>query len=539
MARELTYRVSLKADTSGARDVSSAFSSMDRHAGELSQSFVAVQGATRGSILGMANMVRQIGFLATAAKGLQAAMGWIGLALGILQAAWGIFSDKQKKAAAELKEATDAMSAAQKRLNDVMAAAKAPSYEPQIKALRDLADAYSMAESAAARLNDIQDKLAAAESGKRIAQIERLAAIEARDVEDPRERARIEFGAKREAAGIQYHADLDALDREMAAKRESLERLESIHQGLKYERGRDQRYPTPLKEAEAEKAAAERRLARAKKRVSTEEPPSAGGIEAWSAKYIWGRGKGKKANDVEDVNAVTRATEALAKAEERVARLQKDADTVQTERNRKIKEMGSQIEAARKEMEVFSDRREELGAKFTATEQSEWSAYLSADQKMRDAEAEKIRQQSVRAEAKRQEEAVTASAEQKQESIKQRTEAASAEYNQALNDEQRLRARILSPSTRRAQDREARSAEKEELRLEKSLERARSSRGRGKWKDDVEQYWSARITAAQKRDQLKQLEQDSMRAQVESKVELGKIRKFLEKNLQLAGPGRT
>ena len=174
--KSLDYKISFAADTSGARVAADALGDLSGRAGmsagalgELSsrsgvmqQAFMGTRMAAEGNVASFFSLARAIRGVATAASGLTAALGVIGMLLAVASVLWQQYKSRQDEAAKSIQEATEKLASAQQRLNDVIMATKAPSYEPNVKALQAIATAYSEAEEAAKNYKDTQDQVAAA-----------------------------------------------------------------------------------------------------------------------------------------------------------------------------------------------------------------------------------------------------------------------------------------------------------------------------------------------------------------------------------------
>lgn len=524
MAGELKYTVRLKADTSGAREVVAAMTAMDRNAGELTQSYVALRGAAQGNILGIANLTRQIGFLSTAAKGAQAAMGWLGIVLALAQAAWSLFREKQQKAAGEIKEATDRLTAAQVRLNEAIAASKKPDYKPHIEALRELGDAFDSAAAAAKNLGEAQRQIAAAQTDTALARIsaaEQKALREVApgpDAED--ERAEISLTAARDRAQVKYEADLIALDKRAVALDEELAGLKNQGNALTIQRMNAENFG-PLNEAQAALDALEARQAKLKKGWFE---PGAG----------WQKGRALTGEETDEhTNALKLRNEYKGQQEQLLLSLADQLTAVAARR-----------EALLAQKSTLPAERERLGAEYSAQE----SADFAADAARVAARDKAMAERSEAERNKQDKERLGAEAASGMESVKDQADRAAADRARDITnarrvadamqaESERLQERVMSPAARKRQDRAAREKSKENERLDKRLaaaEDAEARGARGAWIEDVKKLKDARTLAHEKKLELAALETASMRAQVETPLKLDAIKTMLEKTLSSA-----
>ncbi len=525
MSRELRYQVRLSADTSGAREAADVLGSLAVRSGDVQQVFYGLEMASRGNIASLFGVAKAVQALI---RVLSSAGVYVQVLVGVVTAAqiafriWQAWQNRNALAAKELSDATDKLTAAQQRLNDVLAAAKAPTYEGHTKFLRDLAEAYSQATSAAAALKDIQDKLADSDTERAVAGIQEQATRESRSAATPEERETIAFNARRQEAQIRYDAEIAALERESKANEGEIERRSVVA----FRAGRQSDFEdysdsTAIKKARAELAALQKDLANFERRSA--------GAEATP----------------DLIERKTALTEGIAQKTAALQGLEKQYQDWRDANARMVRENKAALDAAIQRRELIPARREQINARFTADETRDWSDFQAQEQARRDQEsqrqadaAKKDAQQQARSQAESQSETVKARAEQQKETIARQIQDAGRTAELADQEAARLTQRIMSPAVRRAQDKEERQQQREARKLQNRLDAADAAekRGaRGGWISDVRSRREALNLAAEKKREMADLEHQAWKAQVDSAGKLDAIKTVLEANLRAAG----
>ena len=509
MSRTIDYKIRISSDPSGARSAASALSDISAQANGLQTGFMSVQQAASGNVMALFSVVRALRSLSAAATTLQSALPLIGILIGVLTVAWNAFRASQQEAARAMQEANDKLIASQERLSQVLSATRAPNYNAQISALRDVADAFQSAETAAQKFHAAQREAASIEIATRVANIQHGAARQKqRFAGDDEQRANADLTARRAVAAETYQADLDAIESEAAAQAAQIKRYNDIIGALQTHGeivGRDAN--TPLKQAE-------KRLAEASAQRGSEMRSGAESPET---------------------------NERFAKAFQERERLQKESDAMQAQRQKQLAEADAALTAAKLSYELIPARKEQLASEYAAQEAADLAAEserVAARDRKRAEDRERQRQQDLRDDAEGQKKAVRKSAEQRSEEISTSLPQVKEQAEKAAAEEQRLRARILDPAARKQQDDDARSAAREEKSIESRIRRAESAKARGqrgKWIDDTLAFRSARDEAESKKQQIQQLEIDRTEAAKQSRDSLANIEDYLEAALQMSG----
>lgn len=509
MSRTIDYRIRISSDTSGARAAATALDDISRQSAGLTQGFSSVQQAASGNAMALVNVVRSLRAVTSATTALQAALPLIGILIGVASAAWNAYRDRQNESASAMKEANDKLIASQERLQKVISAARAPSYEPQVRALRDLADAFSRTEKAANDFKAAQDRAAGISTATNIAEINRAAARQKQMFAgDEEQQANIDLNARRTAAAESFQADYAAIERDAAAQSATIERLNKTIFSLRMQ-GNAEEWSgnTPLKQAEARLAA----------------------LSAQRGKEMLAGNESAETNEL--------FVEAFRVREQ----MKKEFQAFEDQRKKQLAEAEAALVSAEQASALNAARKKQLAADYAAQEAADFaaeSARVAARDRKLAQERETQRQQDLRADAEAQKKAVRQSAEKRADEISEALPQAQKQAADAAAAEQKLRARLVSPAARRQQDESERDARREEKSLESRIRRAESAQARGvkgKWINEALSFRDARAEAESKKQELSQLEIDRTAAAKQSRDSLANIEEYLAAALQMGG----
>ena len=524
--KSLDYKISMSADVSGARVAADALGDLSGRAGmsagalgELSsrsgamqQAFMGTRMAAEGNVASFFSLARAIRGVATATSGLTAALGVIGMLLAVASVLWQQYKSRQDEAAKSTQEATEKLIAAQQRLHEVIAATRAPSYEPNVKALQAIAVAYSEAEEAAKNYKDTQDQVTAAKTATKVAGIQQTAqrAIGAAAGDEDKQ-AVIALNAKREVAGVQYEAEYAAIERNAAAQEAHIARIKTQLNDLsRQDLAISGMFSTPLKNAEDEIT-----------RIRDEQVATT---------------KGGRAVSPESVDA-------LAKATSNRDKLKADQEKAKAQLDKQFRDAQAAKSAAEQSLAATPEKKKQLSAESAAAEATDY-----ATEKLRVATQDKLRaekdilktKEQIRKQAEAETEAVKASGEARADQLEDKITITKIEKERADAKVSRLTERVSSPAARHAQDKAEREEKHAADKLEKQIrqaEEAKARGARGRSIDDLLGLIGAREDAAKKQAELNQLERDAAVAAKEARDALIQIQKTLLANLQLAGAG--
>lgn len=222
MGKELKYKISMSADTSGALESAAALgrlrtqtedvmNSMASRAGAAQMGFMGIERAAKGDTAAMFGLARAVKALwEVFANGSPAVriITMLVMAIGLISAAYQKFKTHQEASTKAMEEASDAtkkFQAALKALND---ARNALNMNPQIKSLDQLTKAFERASKAMENMHNAEDKLRGERNKIELAGVDDREATATRLAGgDKSEENRIKFNANRERLGVKSSQD--------------------------------------------------------------------------------------------------------------------------------------------------------------------------------------------------------------------------------------------------------------------------------------------------------------------------------------------